>query len=192
MHEHDVVTFLLAIAVLLGGARLLGEGARALGLPLVVGEIASGILLGATGLGRVAPGQPVMITWDALAGASWTGTVEKTPTEITALGTRQVGEVLCTIQNTNGKLAPGANVNVEIQTSVAQNALTVPKEAIRRDGSRTGSFVLEGDRVRWRDVQVGVSSATRSQVVSGLKEGESVALTVDFQLKDGDRVEAKF
>jgi HlyD family secretion protein len=141
-------------------------------------------------LGRVAAGQPVKITWDALAGVSWTGTVERIPTEITALGTRQVGEVLCTIENTNGKLAPGANVNVEIETSVAPNALTVPKEAIRRDGRRTGSFVLEGDRVRWRDVQVGVSSATRSQVTSGLKEGDSVALTVDFQLKDGDRVEA--
>jgi HlyD family secretion protein len=143
-------------------------------------------------LGRVAPGQPVKITWDALPGASWTGTVEKIPTEITPLGTRQVGEVLCTIENTNGRLVSGANVNVEIQTSVAQNALTVPKEAIRRQGSQTGAFVLEGDRIHWREVQIGVSSATRSQVTSGLKEGDPVALTVDFQLQDGDRVEPTF
>jgi HlyD family secretion protein len=140
-------------------------------------------------LGRVAPGQPVKITWDALPEASWTGAVEKVPTEITALGTRQVGEALCAIENTNGRLVPGANVNVEIQTSVAQNALTVPKEAIRRQGSQTGVFVLEGDRIHWREVRVGVSSATRSQVTSGLKEGDPVALTVDFPLRDGDRVE---
>ncbi len=55
MAEHDVVVFLLSIAVLLGGARLLGEAARAIGFPLVVGEIVSGILLGATGLGRLLP-----------------------------------------------------------------------------------------------------------------------------------------
>ena len=55
MTEHDALVFLLSLAVLLGVARLLGEGARALGLPLVVGEILAGVLLGETGLRRVAP-----------------------------------------------------------------------------------------------------------------------------------------
>ena len=55
MNEHDALVFLLSLAVLLGVARLLGEGARALGLPLVVGEILAGVLLGATGLRRIAP-----------------------------------------------------------------------------------------------------------------------------------------
>ncbi len=55
MNEHDVLGFLLALAVLLGAARLLGELARAVGLPLVVGEIAAGILVGETGLGRLSP-----------------------------------------------------------------------------------------------------------------------------------------
>jgi Kef-type K+ transport system membrane component KefB len=53
--EHDALVFLLSLAVLLGVARLLGEVARALGLPLVVGEILAGVLLGATGLRRIAP-----------------------------------------------------------------------------------------------------------------------------------------
>jgi len=56
MNDHDVVVFLLALAVLLGGARLLGELGRSMGLPLVAGEIAAGVLLGPTVLGRVAPG----------------------------------------------------------------------------------------------------------------------------------------
>jgi Kef-type K+ transport system membrane component KefB/mannitol/fructose-specific phosphotransferase system IIA component (Ntr-type) len=53
--DHDIASFLLALAVLLGAARLLGELGRSRGLPLVVGEIAAGILLGPTVLGRVAP-----------------------------------------------------------------------------------------------------------------------------------------
>jgi Kef-type K+ transport system membrane component KefB/mannitol/fructose-specific phosphotransferase system IIA component (Ntr-type) len=56
MTEHDVVVFLLSLASLLGSARLLGELSRALGLPLVVGEIAAGILLGPTVFGQIAPG----------------------------------------------------------------------------------------------------------------------------------------
>jgi Kef-type K+ transport system membrane component KefB/mannitol/fructose-specific phosphotransferase system IIA component (Ntr-type) len=55
MQEHDVLVFLLSLAVLLSAARLLGELARRLGLPLVFGELASGILLGPTVLGRAAP-----------------------------------------------------------------------------------------------------------------------------------------
>jgi Kef-type K+ transport system membrane component KefB/mannitol/fructose-specific phosphotransferase system IIA component (Ntr-type) len=55
VNEHDALVFLLSIAVLLGVARLLGELGRAVGLPLVVGEILAGVLLGATGLRRIAP-----------------------------------------------------------------------------------------------------------------------------------------
>lgn len=56
MHEQDVLVFLLSLAVLLSAARLLGELARRLGFPLVFGELASGIVLGPTVLGRAAPG----------------------------------------------------------------------------------------------------------------------------------------
>jgi Kef-type K+ transport system membrane component KefB/mannitol/fructose-specific phosphotransferase system IIA component (Ntr-type) len=56
VHEHEVLVFLLSLAVLLSAARLLGEGARRLGFPLIFGELASGILLGPTVFGRISPG----------------------------------------------------------------------------------------------------------------------------------------
>ena len=55
MTDHDVLVFLLGLAVLLASARIAGEIVRALRLPLVVGEMAAGILLGPSILGRVAP-----------------------------------------------------------------------------------------------------------------------------------------
>ena len=55
MTEQDTIVFLVALAVLLGMARLLGELARAAGMPLVVGELLAGILLGPTVFGRLAP-----------------------------------------------------------------------------------------------------------------------------------------
>ena len=54
--------------------------------------------------------------------------------------------------------------------------------------TKVGAFVLGGDRVSWRKIGMGASSATRTQVVSGLNEGDSIALPVEFPLKDGDRV----
>lgn len=139
-------------------------------------------------LGRLAIGQPVVITWEALPDAVWNGVVDKLPTEVVALGSRQVGEVLCTIDNANGRLVPGTNVNAQIRTNVVPTALTIPKEGVRREGAVTGVLQLKGDRVIWQKISLGASSATRSQVVSGLSEGDSVALPVDRPLKDGDRV----
>lgn len=56
MTDHEVLVFLLALATLLASARLLGEIARAMRLPLVVGEMMAGILLGPSVLGRAVPG----------------------------------------------------------------------------------------------------------------------------------------
>lgn len=51
----EITVFLLALAVLLGMARLLGEIARRFGQPAVLGEILAGVLLGATVLSNVYP-----------------------------------------------------------------------------------------------------------------------------------------
>ncbi|HXI39460.1 MAG TPA: efflux RND transporter periplasmic adaptor subunit [Bryobacteraceae bacterium] len=143
-------------------------------------------------LGRVAVGLPVNITWDAAPGQHWKGTVEQMPSAIQPLGTRQVGEVLCTIENPGHELVPGTNVNAEIQASVVDNALTIPKEALRRDAAGFGALMLEGDAVRWRAVKAGASSISRVQILEGAAEGDAVALPTDFTLHDGDKVSAVY
>jgi Kef-type K+ transport system membrane component KefB/mannitol/fructose-specific phosphotransferase system IIA component len=56
MTEHDSLVFLLSLGAMLASARLVGELARWMGMPMVVGEIAAGIALGPTVFGRLAPG----------------------------------------------------------------------------------------------------------------------------------------
>ena len=143
-------------------------------------------------LGRVEPGMPVTITWDALPGRKWTGGVEKKPTQVVALGTRQVGEVTCVIANPDLDLLPGTNVNAEIRSKVVENAITIPNAALRREGGKTGVFVLRGDKIEWQDLKLGVTSVVRSQVLSGLNEGDSVALPTERTLKAGMRVTAVY
>lgn len=136
-------------------------------------------------LGRVEAGQPVTITWDALPGRRWEGTVEREPTEIQALGTRQVGEVWCTIDNPGRELLPGTNVNAEIRTSVVQNAVTIPREALRREAEGPGVFVLRDGALEWRRVTTGAASATRIQIAQGVSQGEAVAMPAETQLRAG-------
>src|SRR4051812_3100473 len=56
LSQHDVVVMFLALGTLLAAARVLGETARHLSQPAVLGEILAGILLGPAVLGRLAPG----------------------------------------------------------------------------------------------------------------------------------------
>ncbi len=141
-------------------------------------------------LGRIAVGQPVTITWQALPGRKWQGTVERKPTSIQALGSRQVGEVVCTIENPAHELIPGTNVDAEIRTAVVDNALLIPREALRHDSAGDYVLVLKGDTVERRVVKTGTSSITLVQVVDGLAEGDLVAMPSDVPVKAGDRVQA--
>lgn len=143
-------------------------------------------------LGRVVTGESVIITWDAMPGHQWKGEVDKLPTQVIKLDTRQVGEVGCIIENPDRDLLPNANITAEIQATKATDALVLPKEVIRRQGSDTGVYLLTGDRVAWRKVSLGIASYTKTQVLSGLNAGDAVALPSDRTLKDGLRVEPVF
>jgi HlyD family secretion protein len=139
-------------------------------------------------LGRVQQGQPVTVNWDALPGRAWEGAVERKPADIVALGSRQVGEVLCSIDNPGRLLLPGTNVDAHIRTATVDHALTIPKECLRRNGSGVGVYALLGDRLEWRAVETGASSVTRVQILSGLAEGSEVALPTELTLRNGEIV----
>jgi HlyD family secretion protein len=141
-------------------------------------------------LGRVALGQPVTIAWQALPGKEWQGSVEKKPVAIESLGTRQVGQVICDIENPGRLLIPGTNVDATIRTGVVENALAIPKETLRHDAGGDYVFLLRGDTLEQRPVKTGNSSVTRIQVTEGLAEGDAVAMPSDVPLKPWMKVTA--
>jgi Kef-type K+ transport system membrane component KefB/nucleotide-binding universal stress UspA family protein len=53
--EHQVLVFLIQLAVLLLVARLLGQASRRFGLPTVVGELSAGVIIGPSVLGKALP-----------------------------------------------------------------------------------------------------------------------------------------
>lgn len=139
-------------------------------------------------LGRVAEGEPVTITWQALPGKQWNGSVERKPTSIQPLGTRQVGEVICWIDNPGHELIPGTNVDAVIRTAVVEHALVIPKETLRHDAQGDYVLLLKDEAVERRSVTTGVASISDVQITGGLAEGDEVALPSDTPLQPGDRV----
>ena len=118
--------------------------------------------------------------------------VDRMPTQSPALGTRQVGEVVCVIRNPDRDLLPGTNVNVEIRAQTVDNAVAIPKEAVHSEHGQTGVYILKGDQIEWKKITLGVSNTTRTQVTEGVQPGDAVALFSEKPLRDGMPVKAVF
>ncbi len=70
--------------------------------------------------------------------------------------------------------------------------MAVPRGAVESEGGQRFVFVVKSSVgksfLEKRLIQVGIADATNYEVVSGLNEGEMVALPGDVDLRDGMRV----
>jgi HlyD family secretion protein len=147
-------------------------------------------------LGALETDEPVIITWDAFPNRSWVGKTEIIPKQVVPHGTRSVGELLCAVNNDKIELLPNINVNVRINSKERMNVLAVPRGAVASEGGRRYVFVVKANelgvgksRLEKREIKVGIADATSYEVMSGLQEGEMVALPGDADLRDGMAVQ---
>jgi HlyD family secretion protein len=143
-------------------------------------------------LGGLEAGEPVRITWDALPNRTWMGKTQVIPKQVLPRGARSVGELLCEVNNDKLELLPNINVNVRINSRERINVLTVPRGAVDAEGGRRFVFVVLRNALgvgkatlQKREIRVGIADAANYEVISGLQEGEMVALPGDVDLKDG-------
>jgi HlyD family secretion protein len=128
-------------------------------------------------IGKLAVGQPIEIKWDAKPGVTWKGHIERTPVTVITYGTRNVGEVLIHVDENpdNQRLLPDTNVTVRVTTSSESNALSIPRDALRSENSRTYVFKVVGDELKKTFVTTGSMNLTQVAIVSGLQDGDWVA-----------------
>jgi len=144
-------------------------------------------------VGKLAAGQPVSIVWDAKQGLVWHGHIFQAPTTIVTSGTRNVGECLITVDDAKGDLLPNTHVTVTVTTLQRFNVMSVPREALKTDGQKNYVFKIVDDKLVKVPVTVGVVNLTRVEIVSGLNEGDEVALgaTTETELSDGMRIKVQ-
>ena len=139
-------------------------------------------------LGRLSPNQSVQVTWDAKPGRTWTGVTQQIPKQVVPHGMRSVGEVLCSVDNEKLELLPNINVEVTILVLQRRGILVVPRSAVRDEAGKHYVFVFDGERLHRREISVGIASASKYEVVSGLTQNDRVALPGDHDLKDDMQV----
>jgi HlyD family secretion protein len=141
-------------------------------------------------IGRLLVGQKVEITWDAIAGRTWTGTVSTVPSTVKQRASRNVGEMTCAVDNHDLRLLPNVNVGVTIVVAEQQDVLTLQRDALHVDGDKLFVYRIVEDRLKQTPVEVSLQNLTRVEITSGLTQGAEIALPAEEPrpVFDGARV----
>jgi HlyD family secretion protein len=138
-------------------------------------------------IGRLGNGQQVQVSWDAIPGRIWEGALTRVPSTVVMVGSRNVGEITCRVNNSDLRLLPNINVSVNVITAKAQNVVVAPREAVHQeDGQRFVYQVVEG-KLQRRNVQTAIANLTQIEIQQGLANDMQVAVgAINGQpLRDG-------
>lgn len=136
---------------------------------------------------RMAPwiseGRPVELHVDAYRDRTFTGTVTRISPVVNAATRAFPFEAV--VPNPDAALKPGTFVRVHVESGKVDDVLTLPYAALQYRYGVNRVFVVQGDRLASRELQVGERLGDRVEITSGVKEGERVAITDVDTLTDG-------
>lgn len=156
-------------------------------------------------IGEVEVGQRVSFTVDAYPGETFEGKVTQVRLEATTESNVVTYEVVISASNKDLKLKPGLTANVTIFTLERNNIVSVPTKALRftptkemlNPGEKIEDcqgahkvWVREGKTLKAYAVKTGITNGTRTQIVSGVKEGAEVIVEMKATSADAEQANA--
>ena len=131
-------------------------------------------------IGKVYLGQPARIRVETFKDKTFTGHV----TKISPMGVEKDNvttfEVRVSITNPGGELKAEMTANAEILLDEHHNVLMIPEGAIMYDKDKNASVDIPvpsaKDGMKKIPVKIGISNGVKTEVASGLKEGDQVVL----------------
>jgi len=97
------------------------------------------------------------------------------------------------VKNTDGALTPGMYAQVTLNIARSGNALAVPVQAVDTTNPQSAWLLVVDNtgHVQKRGVQIGITTANRVEITSGLKEGEQVIAANLGSYTNGQKVTPK-
>jgi membrane fusion protein, copper/silver efflux system len=127
----------------------------------------------------LATGRPAQARFDALPGEVFEGTIDELYPGVDPV--TRTRRLRVTLDNPDWRIEPGMYADVALFGGARRDVLTIPSEALIRTGTRSVVIVSEPDQ-HFRPVQVetGAERAGRTQILSGLEEGQRVVVSGQF------------
>ena len=128
-------------------------------------------------INTVQVGQPVTLTFDAVAGKTYHGKVEEVDQDGNAVQGAVNFTVTVVLTDPDASVKPGMTATVSIIVKQLSNVLLVPDRAVRLVKNQHVVYVLQNGQPQMVKITLGASSDTQSEVASGdLKVGDAIIL----------------
>jgi membrane fusion protein (multidrug efflux system) len=138
-------------------------------------------------LGRLQPGQKLLLTVQAYPGKNFEGVITAINPHI-EVSTRNV-KIRATLDNKDHELRPGMFADVRLILSSSQSVLTVPDTAITYNPYGDSVFSVtsnqQGLTVQLKQVVTGETRDGRVEIVKGLSAGERIVSAGQVKLRNG-------
>jgi len=128
--------------------------------------------------------QKATVVFDSYPDKEFTGEVEKIDSTIDP--NMRTFKVYVKLSNSDGLFSTGMAGTVRFIQK--RRALTIPSVSIINPAGLPSVFVVSDSTAHLRQIQVGIISEGKAEVISGLSEGEVVVTYGQLNLKDGDIV----
>lgn len=138
-----------------------------------------------TALGRLAPGQVVSLSSDALPGEAFTARVEALDPQLDPNG-RSIA-VRARLDNPGGRLRPGMFVRVRMVLGERKQVVMLPEAAVI-PGQKPSVYTVVDGKVVPLSVRLGVRRDAQVEVLEGLQAGAVVVTAGQMKLKPGAAV----
>lgn len=103
-----------------------------------------------------------------------------------ATGNTQLLNAVVSFDENPEDLIAGFDIDVEITTNTSENSMTIPIEALVYDNNNEPFvYTVENDVIKSKPVEIGIQSATKVEVLSGLSADEMVVLSPSEDVKNG-------
>ena len=96
------------------------------------------------------------------------------------------------VMNLDGTLISGMYAETDVVLQHEDNVLTVPIQAIERNGQAANVLVVDAQgKIEQREVKLGIESSDRVAISAGLSDGDQVVIGNRSEFRVGDPVKAK-
>jgi multidrug efflux pump subunit AcrA (membrane-fusion protein) len=133
--------------------------------------------------------EPVDLRVDAYPDRTFTGKLSRISPAVNSSTRAFPFEAL--VPNGEAQLKPGTFARVRIVSSRVDQVLTLPYAALQYRYGVNRVYVVDGDRLVARELKVGERLGERIEITSGVKAGETVAISDVDKLADGNKVSVK-
>lgn len=131
--------------------------------------------------------QPVELAVDATPDKKFKGRIERiSPVIDPNSGTFKV---TIEVRDPQRNLKPGMFGRVQIMYDEHKNTMMIPKEAIISEDRETAVFVVRDTAAYRQVVSTGYSNSTHTEIVDGLKKGDTVVTIGQNSLKDSSKIQ---